>query len=359
MKPLKLVAANDTFGALQATIEMLENEHALFITPPEVNGLMPEVHNLADAVDDSVALIVESSGSTGTPKRIELSTNALLASATSSAKALGGHGQWLLTLPINYIAGMNMLIRSVVADTQPVMMNTQLPFTAEGFSRAASMLSGERRFTSLVPPQLARLSHAAESDSFLMGQLKRFDAILVGGQKPDRALVAKLRDQGVNLVESYGMTETAGGCIYDGYALEGVRWRLDGERIAIAGPTLANGLGEWFATNDMGLDVEGRLEVIGRADRVIVSGGLKVALDLVEEAARAVTGVIAAVAVAVDSEWGQSVGLAYVGSPEVSFDSLAEISKAAKPVKVIRLDKLPSLTSGKTDLVAITNLFRA
>ncbi len=359
MKPLKLVAANDTFGALQATIEMLENKHALFITPPEVNGLMPEVHNLADDVDDSVALIVESSGSTGTPKRIELSANALLASATSSAKALGGQGQWLLTLPINYIAGMNMLVRSVVADTQPVMMNTQLPFTAEGFSRAASMLSGEKRFTSLVPAQLARLAKAIETDSYLMGQLKRFDAILVGGQKPDRDVFARLKDQGVNLVESYGMTETAGGCIYDGYALEGVRWKMHDERISIAGPTLANGLGDWFETNDLGIDVSGRLEVIGRADRVIVSGGLKVALDIVEEAARALAGVVEAAAVAIDSEWGHSVGLVYAGSPEVSFDSLLEISRAAKPVKVIHLEKLPSLTSGKPDLIAIANLFRA
>jgi len=358
MKPLKLVAANDTFGALQATIDMLEGKHALFVTPPEVNGLMPEVHGLQDEVSDEVALIVERSGSTGRPKRIELSANALLASATASAEFLGGHGQWLLTLPINFIAGMNMLIRSVVADSQPVMMNTQLPFTAEGFARAASMLTGEKRYTSLVPAQLSRLAKAAEQDDYLLSLLKRFDAILVGGQRPDAGLVNRLRGMGIKLVESYGMTETAGGCIYDGQALRSVEWKLDAGQIFISGPTLANGLGPWFQTNDLGESVEGRLKVLGRADRVIISGGLKVALDLVEEAAREIAGVADVVAVAMDSGWGQSVAIAYVGSPEVSFDSLAILSPAAKPQKVLRLEALPTLSAGKADLIAVSELFR-
>lgn len=358
MKPLKLVAANDTFGALQSTIDMLNGKQALFVTPPEVNGLMPEVHGLADQVSDSVALIIESSGSTGKPKRIELSASALLASATASAEFLGGHGQWLLTLPINFIAGMNMLIRSVVADTQPVMMNTQLPFTPEGFARAASMLTAEKRYTSLVPAQLARLSKAAKEDQYLLALLRRFDAILVGGQRPDTGLFQRLRDMGIKLVESYGMTETAGGCIYDGQPLKAVEWRLDNGQISISGPTLANGLGDWFQTNDLGESIDGRLVVLGRADRVIISGGLKVALDVVEDAAREIAGVNEVVAVAVDSEWGQSVAIAYVGSPEVGFDSLATVSEAAKPKKVLRLEELPTLKSGKVDLLAIAELFR-
>ena len=125
-KQLKLVAANDPFSALLAVADALAGKLALFVTPPETNGLMPEVHGLPDTVDNSVAFIVETSGSTGTPKRVELSNEAALASAHSSAARLGGEGQWLLALPINYIAGLNVLIRSAVAETQPVMLNTSV-----------------------------------------------------------------------------------------------------------------------------------------------------------------------------------------------------------------------------------------
>lgn len=358
MKPLKLIAANDTFGALQATIEMLQDKQAVFITGPELDGLMPEVHGLAEEVNDDVALIVESSGSTGNPKRIELSKTALLASASASANYLGGHGQWLLTLPINFIAGMNILVRSVVAETQPVMMNTQLPFTPEGFSRAASMLSGEKRFTSLVPTQLERLAKAAASDSYLFSQLKSFDAILVGGQAVNQELMDRLKAEGINLVESYGMTETCGGCIYEGNPLDGVSYKVEGGLISLSGPTLANSIGPWFQTSDLGEVVDGKLRVLGRADRVLISGGLKISLETIETHAQAIAGVEEVVAVAIESSWGQSVAIAYAGSPEVSFDSLTELSPAAKPAKVLRLEALPKLRTAKPDLIEIAKLFR-
>jgi O-succinylbenzoic acid--CoA ligase len=314
---------------------------------------MPQVHGLPDEVAEEVALIVESSGSTGTPKRIELSANSLLASANASADYLGGHGQWLLALPINYIAGINVLVRSVVADTQPVMMNTQLPFTAEGFSRAALLMTAERRYTSLVPLQLSKLAAAAQVDPILYSQLKRFDAILVGGQLPDMDLVNRLRSEGIKIVVSYGMAETAGGCVYDGYPLQGVDVKIESGLIAIAGPTLANGLGDWFVTQDLGDVISGRLEVLGRADRVIISGGVKVSLESVEQFAAALPGVMEVAAISIKSSFGESVAIVYTGSPEVSFAALADLSIAAKPAKVIRVEKLPRLVSGKPDLMAL------
>ena len=181
-KPLKLIAANDTFGALLAVTDALAGKHALFITAPETNGLMPETHNLPDSVEDSIGFVVETSGSTGTPKRIQLTAAAALAAAKASTERLGGSGQWLLALPINYVAGLNVLIRSAVAETQPVMMNTSVSFTAEAFVRSASMMSAERKFTALVPTQLSRLAIAAEQDESVLRALKSFSAILVGGQ---------------------------------------------------------------------------------------------------------------------------------------------------------------------------------
>lgn len=356
MKPLRLIPANDTFRALSSCIEMLDGKLAIFITEPEFNGLMPEVNGLPDQVPSDVGLIVESSGSTGTPKRIQLSVEALKASADSSARRLGGQGQWLLALPTKFIAGVNVLVRSVIADTQPVIMNTQLPFTADAFFRAASLMTEPKRFTSLVPAQLARLLEAVKTDEYSLALLRRFDAILLGGQMPDQSVVDQLRDLGVRIVISYGMTETAGGCVYDSLPLYGVGVNIRDGKIAISGPVLANGLGAEFVTNDLGEFSEGKLTVLGRADRVLISGGHKVSLEAVEQRAALIAGVMEVAAAAMPSSWGESVGLVYAGSPEVDFSSLEQLSVAAKPHRVILVPTLPRLQSGKPDLVAIQAL---
>lgn len=353
MKPLKLVPANDSFRALQLAMDVVEGKVAGFITPPEVLGVMPEVHGLPGEVCDQIGFIVESSGSTGTPKRISLSTNALLASATASANRIGS-GQWLLALPTNFIAGINVLVRSVVADTQPILLNTQVPFTAEAFVRGSALM-GEDRYTSLVPYQLRKLLEAARQDAFVFSELRKFNTILVGGQQPNWADVLELRTMGVNVVVSYGMTETCGGCVYDSVPLDGVSIRIVDDRIAVSGAVLAEDLGDEFLTNDIGRVIDGKLEVIGRADRVIASGGLKISLDRVEEAALALDGVMEVCAVALDSEWGQSVGIAYVGV-ERDFNELVQLGPAARPKRVIQLDEIPKLSSGKPDLVTVARL---
>jgi O-succinylbenzoic acid--CoA ligase len=379
MIPLKLIAANDTFGALVALGEVLAANQAVFITAPEVNGKMPETFGLPGEVETGVGLIVETSGSSGKPKRVTLSREAILASANAAQLRLGGPGQWLLALPINFVAGANVLIRSLVADTQPVLMNTSVPFTAEAFARSASLMSASRRYTSLVPTQLARLAAAIEDpfspsgkNDFLLAQLRKFDAILVGGQAPQDGVIRQLTELGVKIIVTYGMTETCGGCVYDGVPLDGVKVDLVGNRIQISGKVLATEIvdesgsqpiGQEFITNDLGeLDAEGRLNILGRIDRVIVSGGLKISLDRVEELARAVPGVaeLAATAIA-DQEWGQRVGIVYLGSPEVA-DEIAlalanDLGPAGKPVRVVRTDGVPKLPSGKYDLLAIKRLF--
>ena len=379
MIPLKLVAANDTFGALVALGEVLAAKQAVFITAPEVNGKMPETFGLPDEVETGVGLIVETSGSTGAPKRVTLSREAILASANAAQIRLGGPGQWLLALPINFVAGANVLVRSLVADTQPVLMNTSVPFTAEAFARSASLMTAARRYTSLVPTQLARLAAALDdpfspsgTNDFLLAQLRKFDAILVGGQAPQAEVVERLRALGIKLVITYGMTETCGGCVYDGMALDGVSVELVGSRIQISGKVLADAIsdetgshavGDHFLTSDLGeFDDAGALGVLGRIDRVIVSGGLKISLDRVEELARAVPGVaeLAATAIA-DAEWGQRVGIVYLGSPEVA-DEIAlalanDLGPAGKPIRVVRTDGVPRLPNGKHDLQAIKRLF--
>lgn len=354
---LKVVPANDVFGALNLMTEIVDGKSAGFISQAEINGVAPKVEDLPAEVSEDVALIVESSGSTGVPKRISLSLEAMKFSANASANRLGGHGQWLLALPVNFIAGANVLFRSVVADTQPVLMNTQLPFTVDAFVRGASLMGEGRKYTSLVPAQLAKLAKAAADDAFVFSMLRKFDAILVGGQSPNLADVLELRSKGINIVVSYGMTETCGGCVYDGIPLDGVSVKTNSGLIEISGPVLANDLGESFITNDLGEFVDGRLEVTGRADRVIISGGLKLSLDNFEQRALELPGVNEVLAVPLQSEFGQSLGVVYVGSPEVGFSELANsMSLAAKPKKVLRVEALPRLSSGKPDLLRAIEL---
>lgn len=343
---LKVIPANDVVGATIALGEALAGNGTVFICGPEIAGVKPEIQELPTDVSNT-ALIIESSGSTGTPKRIQLSKEALLASAKATEEYFGTSGQWLLALPINYIAGAQVLIRSLVAETQPVVMNTLVSFTPEAFARSAQLMTAEHRFTSLVPTQLKRLAEVAELDESVLRALKSFTAILVGGQAVDPGMVASLRDKGVNLVLSYGMAETAGGVVYDGKTLSGVEVSIRDGLIAIKSPSLANWVADesgFLVTKDAGEFVDGKLKVLGRADRVLISGALKVSLDSVEAVAGSIGGVVEVAATALDSaEWGQRVGLVYVGSPEVA-DYVAgavfeQLGLAAKPIRVIRVDK--------------------
>ena len=361
MKPLRLVAASDPISAMLALGNVLDGAQALFITPPEVNGLMPEVHGLPDQVEEKVGLIVESSGSTGTPKRLELSAKALTAAAKMSAKRLGGNGQWLLALPINFVAGAMVLVRSLIADTQPVLMNTAVPFTAEAFARAASLMTGERRYTSLVPAQLDRLFEALELEPTLLAALQRFDAILVGGQKPNRTTINALRKKEINIVTTYGMAETSGGVVYNGEPLDGVEISiLEDDRIAIESPTLASNVKRPYITSDLGQFTDGKLYVKGRADRVVISGAHKLSLESVEEWTQKQSGVTSAAAVAVTHpKFGESFVCFVTLTEGTSFDAAKAhftLGVVAKSGQWKVLEDLPKLMSGKPDLIELTEL---
>lgn len=362
--PVEVVPANDAAVLQEKLASALAGEITVYISPREINGVKVAVADLPEYATDT-ALIIESSGSTGTPKRIYLSTDALKA-ATEATAAVIGSGQWLLTLPTNYVAGAMVLVRSILSGTKPVVMNTGVSFTAQAFALSSTLLTEENRFVSLVPTQLLRLQEATQTDKFLLNQLKKFSAVLVGGQAVSESVVDYFRDNDVNVITSYGMAETAGGCFYDGIPLPGVSLRInDNGTVAISGAMLANGVADdsgYLNTSDLGEIVAGKLKVLGRIDRVINSGGLKISIDQIEDVALAIGGVVEVAGCALDSaEWGQRVGLVYVGSPEVA-DYLAaavfeQLGAAAKPIRVIRVDRIPRLESGKPDLLTLQKLF--
>ena len=387
---------------------------------------------------ESLALVVGTSGSTGAPKQTALSVRALRASARAterffadcpsadSAKQRAGSedpAQWLLALPAHYVAGAQVLARSVLAGTTPVVAASVTDggsFTPEVFLNAAERLSCARRFVSLVPTQVHKLLEAAEDSPALGSEiydaLGQFTGILLGGAPASASLLAAARELGLNMVTTYGSAETAGGCVYSGTALPGVRLRVVPEdagladspvvagaeaagRIWLGGEHLASGyLGDsartashffvdahgcrWYRTDDYGSLVPSApntpedggapaLSVLGRSDDVIITGGVKVsshAVAAVLESHPAVRE--AAVAGVPDARWGAAVIAAvtlrnlpghYGADAAETAGQLqqlcgAQLGAAGVP-KVVRIvPDFPAASTGKPDRLAIYSM---
>jgi O-succinylbenzoic acid--CoA ligase len=333
------------------------------------------------AVHSEVSLVVPTSGSTGEPRLAMLTGRALRASAEATAQALGGTGTAVLALPTSHVAGLMVLVRAVLARDEVVVVDQARGFTPEGFAQAVRTLldrpGGVALRCSLVPTQLARLVE----DDAATAALRALDTVLLGGAAAPSGLVDRARAAGVTVVTTYGMTETCGGCVYDGRALPGTEVGLDVTgRIRLRGPTLFDGyLGRpdltsrslvdgWFVTDDRGrVDEAGRLHVLGRLDDVIVSGGVKVSPSQVEAAVATHPSVADVVVVpGGDAEWGQLV-VAVVEVAAGAPPDLAglrahlrdRLTPAAMPRRLVVVDALPRLPSGKPDRAAVRTLVAA
>jgi o-succinylbenzoate---CoA ligase len=380
-RPLPVPAGPDALTIL-ADLEAALTGHSP-VMPYAAEQAHPVVapHDPAD-LPDGFALAVGTSGSTGRPKRTMLTGAALTASATATHEVLGGSGTWLLALPAHHIAGLQVLIRSLVGGTSPSLLDLRDGFTAAAFVRAAETVttspSGRRRYTSLVPTQLGRLL----DDRAGLEALRSFDGVLVGGAATPQAMAHRARGAGVALILTYGMSETAGGCVYDGLPLPVTRMHIDNDRhVVLGGDTIAHGyLGEpqlsadafstdadgtrWFRTDDLGhIDDDGLLVVDGRADDVIITGGIKVTPGVVEDAiARHVHDVADVVVVGVpDREWGEVVCAAVtlldpttrVTAADLRSQLSGILPDAAVPKRVVVLSAIPLRGPGKPDRAAI------
>lgn len=357
-RPLRVVP--EGAGVLDALRDALAGGPALFVDAGRATGLPA-------TVEQRVALVVETSGSTGTPKRVMLSADAVLASAAASESALGGPGQWLLALPTNYIAGLNVLTRSIAAGFEPVVVEGE-HFTTEWFVDAVEKLTEPVRFVSLVPAQLAVLI----DDTRATAALRTFTRVLIGGQSMPGALRAYAEDRGIPVTRTYGSSETSGGCVYDGRPIGTTTVRVEDGEVWLGGPTLAEGyLGDpeltaerfvvadgahWFRTNDAGTWDGEMLRVTGRRDDVIISGGLKVSLGAIEQRARELYP-DAVVVSAPDSRWGEvPVIVTTDPAPAELHPYLGDLGKAVRHARVLHVDRIPVLASGKPDRVALAAL---
>lgn len=383
---------------------------------------------LGDEWPGDACLVIETSGSTASPKRVVLSTSSLRASGLATERRLDARrdaadgpaaAEWMLCLPAEYVAGAQVLARSILAGTEPVIASPG-SFDPLRFARDAGRMRSSRRRTSLVPAQLLRLVEAAEgmgaaaagADGQEAAEVReaiaRFDAILVGGQSTPPQLRERAAALGWRLVTTYGASETSGGCVYNGVPLDGVEARVVEGEVWLAGDVLAAGyLGDpdrtassfvldddgrrWYRTGDGGtvkpLDAQAsndgrqRIAITGRLDNVIISGGEKVLLDRVERLVRSVAGYEDAVVVGVPSErWGE-VPVVILEANNASLDpdanpvrvdaattldgdegwatvrdAAAAAGRAAKPAHRIRISETPRLVSGKPDRRALGEL---
>ena len=320
-----------------------------------------------DPIDPEVALVMATSGSTGTPKGAELTAANLVASADATHQRLGGAGQWLLAMPAHHIAGIQVLVRSLVAGVEPYCIDLTHGFDVPAFAAGAFELAetGDRTYTALTPHQLAKAMDTLQG----IDALRAFDAVLVGGAAISPQTLDSARKLQITVVTTYGSSETAGGCIYDGIPLSSTQVRLDGERILLGGPTIARGYRNvdsdafrdgWFATSDAGIFTDGRLTVTGRLDNIINSGGLKLHPEALEQMLLAIPGVDAACVVGVpDPRLGQMIVAAYTGwaSRTDILEALDEVPRWQVPKDLKRVETLPLTGPGKVDREAVKTLF--
>ena len=320
-------------------------------------------------VSEQTTVVIATSGSTGQPKGVELSASALTHSARASLARVGAAPgeRWLLCLPATHIAGIQVLVRSLVAGTAPVIAGRLDAAVLEGFGAEDSGCA----HVSIVPTQLRRLlGTTADGPATWAGN---FRSVLLGGAAAPRGRLARGREAGITVVTTYGMSETCGGCVYDGFPLDGVSVETgDDGRIRIGGPVLFSGYrlrpdltaaalhGGRFATSDLGvIGANGQLTVRGRADDVINTGGEKVVAGEVASVLETCPGVREAVVIGrPDAEWGERVTAVIVPDNSAQPPTLDLLSRHvrerlpryAAPRELVLLDALPMLPSGKPDL---------
>ncbi len=376
--PLDADTGAVTLAALAAALD--GTGPAVAPTPPGPEGdrLLGVLQVDVPLERDGIAAVLPTSGSTGEPKAALLPAKALLHSAHATLDRLGGPGGWVLALPVHRVAGLQVLVRCLLGGTVPVPVGHS--FTPATFCEATGRLRAERRYTALVPTQLVRLLDAGPQ---VVAALASYDAVLLGGGASAPALLGRARSAGVRVVRTYGMTETCGGCVYDGIPLDGVRVFVEqpghastAGRVRIGGPVLFAGyrlrpdltsaalVDGWHRTDDLGrLDSAGHLAVVGRVDDVVVSGGVNVPLPAVEQAVADYPGIAEAAAAGVpDQEWGTRVIAYVVMRPGADPPRLADVRdhvartcpRAWAPREVVVVDTLPVLSSGKLDRAALT-----
>ncbi|MCF8535173.1 MAG: AMP-binding protein [Candidatus Nanopelagicaceae bacterium] len=308
----------------------------------------------SQSIDGKVAVLVATTGSTGPSREIGLSAAALIASAKASNNYLQAKfGEtWSLLLPLTHVAAVNVLVRSLELGTIPVDLTL-----SEGDYPKVD-------YTAIVPTQL---HNSLNGDDRLLKHLQSAKAVLVGGAALNQNVAGQAKAAGINVVTTYGSSETCGGCVYNGVPLPGVKISVsDSGLIKIGGPTLASNLmldaDGFYLTSDLG-EFDGQtLTVKGRSDDVIITGGENISLSEIEAViSESFAGTEFAAYAIASEKWGQELQLASVNAPSdfeerVSHLLTREFGNAAKPKRFIQLTALPLIGIGKVDRNALAQI---
>ena len=292
------------------------------------------------SLSDAQSISVSTSGSTGIAKAITISRSALVASARASNQIIGAQSgdTWSLLLPLSHVAGINVIARAMELGTTPIDCRA-----GENYSTVD--------FTAVVPTHIHR---ALNGDSALLNHLKSAKTVLVGGAPLHSTERKAAANAGISIVTTYGMTETCGGCVYDGLPLPGVEYKIVEEIIYLRGPMLANVelVDGWFKTSDRGHSENGRLIIDGRIDDQIISGGEKISLSTIENALMERFHTDFAAFAKADSEWGERLCIAKIAEipdSEIIFYLKERFGSHASPKEIVRVQSIPTLGIGKPD----------
>ena len=382
--PNRLLLPHGRKAALEvskAISKIINEKIVIAITPATKNQSLTSKYEAA--VDINIGckidagLIICTSGSTGNPKAVEISSQALINAANMTNKKLGSKADWLLAINPAFMGGLMVLARVMQSEQNwEYGLDENDKFNPNLFiAKAQEMFANNKKVrTSLVTAQLISLVSQGYTNI-----LKNFDAILVGGGYFPHNIFEELKKEGVNLIRTYGMTETCGGIVWDGKTLEDVLIRIENPnnsgagRISIKSPTNAtsyhgdspdilklNNLtfnNGWVLTQDVGTFTDGNLKVIGRSDDIVISGGTNISIHAVEDVIRNQPGVEDAVVFAIpDDKWGNIISALIVGqSDQLQIQDAVEkeLGKAAMP-RVVKFTKdIPLLPNGKIDMDAI------
>lgn len=360
--PVTLDAVPPFLTALRAALDGSGPCLVISHTNQTQNAVAPTVNS----VREDIAVLVSTSGSTGSPKLVALSADQL----TALTEYVNGseNPQWVSALPWSSMGGLNVAVRSLATDHPVHFIEPTHPFDPQSVNSALSSLHNPT-FISLVPTQAARILHSPGGREALAGCAR----IFIGGAPVSTQVRELLQDMPVTY--TYGMTETSGGCVFNGVPAPGVGLSINPEdsRISITGPTVATGYfpdtefaGE-FLTSDLGTVTDGHLTVIGRIDDIIIVKGTNVSLNAVAEALTAACHERAPASevcvVCVDHpEDGAVICAAASGVSDAQLaDAITAVRKrlgsAATPRKSRVMDALPQLPGGKIDRLSIVQLF--
>lgn len=368
---LNLPAGDVAVTALRAALEARTTSGPLAVIPQTSRRVSADYRDrliAAIAPDapcpDRCDVILTTSGSTAKPKGVMHTWSAIDHAATHLHARLGGPGHWLCALPLHTSAGFMTVARAVIAGNASVAVESlggAQTFTSEVFAAAAAHVPKGRAYTSLVPQMAQRLM----ADEVGIAALRRFDAVLLGGQAVPTTLLAALARAGITAVASYGMTETCGGCVYDGQALTEVDITIDSGVVRVTGPVVMLGyrgdaVAPWnvrnrtFLTRDIGsIGSDGRLSVHGRTDDIAQINAVNVSLSAVEEILREL-GINAVVCVANDCVTAVVPAAIGPDETEAAHGRIRDTLAVRLDFRVVR--DIPLTAAGKPDRVALAHM---